>query len=313
MEERSIRTTLVCGFLDAGKTSYIQDCIFHDFFHKRGTTLILVFEEGECEYNTAALREYRTEVAVYEGGEDITAFCLAQIEKHAPDRVYVEMNAMTEGLREKLPACLKIVFTVTLADGATLDLYLRNMRQLMQNTVAASDVVQFNRVPRREMLDPYSQLFRLMNRRASYLWEAPQGYHEKAFDLFVPYDLDRPVLEIGEREYIPFVLDAAAHPAHYDGKEIRLTAQTAYTEQADGADVFLGRTVMTCCLADLQFLGVPADGITQERFAAYGWAAVKALGTLKKDRYGLPRLRLIVREAEAVPAPEKLMLQASDL
>ena len=36
-----IDTRLVCGFLNAGKTTYIQDCIFNDFFHRYGSVLIL--------------------------------------------------------------------------------------------------------------------------------------------------------------------------------------------------------------------------------------------------------------------------------
>ena len=47
MEGQSVETRLVCGFLDAGKTTYIQDCILHDYFHKYGETLILSTEDGE--------------------------------------------------------------------------------------------------------------------------------------------------------------------------------------------------------------------------------------------------------------------------
>jgi len=53
-----IDTRLVCGFLNAGKTTYIQDCIFHDFFHRYGSVLILCFEEGERAYDLEGLQRY---------------------------------------------------------------------------------------------------------------------------------------------------------------------------------------------------------------------------------------------------------------
>ena len=44
---KKIDAYLCSGFLDSGKTTYIQDNLFHDYFYKYGTTLILSFEEGE--------------------------------------------------------------------------------------------------------------------------------------------------------------------------------------------------------------------------------------------------------------------------
>ena len=43
----TIETRLVYGFLDAGKTTYIRQCIRDDRFYKYGSTLILCFEQGE--------------------------------------------------------------------------------------------------------------------------------------------------------------------------------------------------------------------------------------------------------------------------
>ena len=71
-----IETRLVCGFLDAGKTSYICDCIRNDYFHKYGTTLILCFEQGEEAYDEAFLAERRTFAAYHEEGQDVRALFL---------------------------------------------------------------------------------------------------------------------------------------------------------------------------------------------------------------------------------------------
>jgi G3E family GTPase len=297
---KEIRTTLVYGFLEAGKTTYIQDCIFHDYFHKRGSTLILCFEAGETEYDAQKLAPFRTAVAYYEGGEDITAFCRASIRQYAPDRIYVEMNGMMEGLRGKLPEEIKVVYTTMLIDGGTLSLYMTNMRQLLQDMVSACDQITINRCPDRQGLAQYSRLFRLMNRKATYLWQGPGGYHEKAFDDMVPFDLEQDALEIGEGEFVPFVLDAAEHPEHYEGKTVSLGGQLR--------DGLVGRTVMTCCLADLQFLGVACEG---EALPEGGWVRITGMGTLRRDQYGQKRLALRVFEASPMQPPEELILKGA--
>ena len=74
MDNQKIDTRLVYGFLEAGKTYFIQDCILQDYFHKYGTTLILCFEQGEQEYDTDILLEKKTTVVYYEGEKDISCF-----------------------------------------------------------------------------------------------------------------------------------------------------------------------------------------------------------------------------------------------
>ena len=295
---KDIRTTLVYGFLEAGKTTYIQDCIFHDYFHKRGSTLILCFEAGETEYDAQKLNPFRTAVAHYEGGEDITAFCRASIQRHAPDRIYVEMNGMMDGLRDRLPQEMKVVYSTMQIDGGTLPLYMANMRQLLQNMASVCDLITINRCPERQSLAQYSRIFRLMNRKATYLWQGPGGYHEKAFDDMVPFDLEQEAIDIGEAEFVPFVLDAAEHPEHYEGKTVSLTGQIR--------EGLVGRTVMTCCLADLQFLGVACEG---EAFPGHGWARIRGVGTIGKDQYGQRRLVLRVAEARPMDQPKDLIIR----
>ena len=113
MSETGIETRLVYGFLDAGKTTYIRDCIQNDYFYKYGKTLILCFEQGEEEYDPEALAARNASAAWYDGEEDVGAFCLRSIEAARPDRIYVEMNTMTAGLRDRFPPCMRVIFMLT--------------------------------------------------------------------------------------------------------------------------------------------------------------------------------------------------------
>lgn len=266
-----IDTRLVCGFLNAGKTTYIQDCIFNDYFHKYGSVLILCFEDGEESYDIEKLQTYRATVAYYDGDETVYDFCIQSIETYRPDRIYVEMNAMKPDLRRELPRQLEITFVTLWMEWDTLGLYMANWRQMIAEMVAQAGQVTFRDCPSKELLMPYSQVFRLMNPRAVYLRQDPMGYHERAFDLFVPYSLESAHIDITERDFLAFFLDAADHPEHYNGKRLCFTDPV---ELRSGEPPRLGRVVMTCCMADLQFMSFP---LTRDPNLT-GWFTLEADG-----------------------------------
>ena len=308
MSTQTIDTRLVYGFLESGKTTYIQDLIVHDYFHKYGTTLILCFEEGEESFDESLLAAFRTSTAYYEDGEDVTDFCLRMLEKYRPDRIYVEMNIMMDGLSGRFPPEMKSTFNVTLFDWATLGVYMANLKQHVSTMVSASHQVIFRDCPSRELLAPYSQQFRVMNRTASYLRRDPMGYHEKAFDLFVPYSLDAAELEISENEYIPFWLDAHDHPEHYEKKRIRFTDPLEIRQGTPMPGYNAGRVVMTCCMADLQYMGFGLD-VSEEIDGK--WVLADTEAVVAADIYRRQFLKLRVRKLTAVPAPEELILNAA--
>lgn len=282
-----IKSFLVSGFMDAGKTTYIQDTIYQGFFHKRGSTLILSFEDGEAAYDIEKLKGFRTEVIFYtgRGSEDITAFCLSAIESCRPDRIYIEDNILMENLQDSFPPCMRIFSKTTLIDGETLSVYFNNMRQFMQNSVKNADLVIFNRVPEKDLLKPYGSIFSVMGRNATFLWESPMGYHEKAFGNILTYDLSANPIEIGDQDYLSFFLDITDDPDKYDGKEVNLIAQIRY-EDEDGLRI--GRTVMTCCMADLSFLSFACLGREKLALAGitdYSWIQLHARCISSLDEY----------------------------
>lgn len=299
-----IATQLVYGFFEAGKTTYIQDSVFHGFFHRRGRTLILCFEEGETAYDLERLADFRTEVAFWDGDGDIADFCRGALKRHRPDRVFVEMNAMLPGLRDRLPDTLRVGASAMLIDGTTLSLYAQNMRQFMQDMVRASNQITFNRCPDKSILEPYGQLFRLMNRDATFLWEGPGGYHERAFEGFVPYDLNADEIELGENDMIPFALDAADHPEHYQGKLLRLQGQLMEA----GGGVKIGRMVMTCCMADLQFMSVACTGLDHRTFSPGSWLRMEARGEVCADG-GRRFLTIRAIAMSPIQPPKELLLK----
>ena len=102
------------------------------------------------------------------------------------------------------------------------------------------------------------------------------GYHERSFDLFLPYSLDSDLIDITENDYLAFFLDAIEHPEHYDGKRICFTDPIEV--RRDGMPR-VGRVVMTCCMADLQFMSFP---LTEDQ-ETEGWVTLEAKGYKMSD------------------------------
>lgn len=306
MSEKTIETRLVYGFLDAGKTTFISDCIRNDYFHKYGKTLILCFEEGEEVYDPDLLSEKRAIVAYYDRNEDISEFCLKSIKDSDPDRIYVEMNSMIGGLREKLPVNMDISYAVTWIDFKTFASFYSNYAQMIKDMVTDSYQVTFRDCSSKELLKPYAQAFRLMNPKASYLRQDPMGYHEKAFDLFLPFSLDEDEIRISEGSYLPFWLDAFDHPEHYEGKTILFTDPVEIRKPEEDIFYLAGRVVMTCCMADLQFMGfeIASGADMPDR----GWITLKARAETYKDPYGQKKLKLTIDKMCPAPAPVNLIL-----
>ena len=307
MNGQLIETTLVYGFPGAGKTSYIRDCIENGFFHKYGTTLVLCFEQGNEVYSEQALSEKNTSVAYHDGKEDAAAFCNRNIEAYRPDRIYVEMNAKMQGLKGQLPSCMKVTYSVTWIAWDTLEQIFSEGRQELSNMVAASQQITFRGCPSKELLAPYSQAFRLMNQKATYLRQDPMGYHEKAFDLFLPFSLDCSEVAITSVSYLPFWLDALDHPEHYSGKTIRFTDPVELRQNEKDGSWSAGRVVMTCCMADLQFMSLDLEGCAETA----GWAVFDASASVSQDAYGRKKLRLRAGNISLVAAPAELILKTN--
>ena len=302
-----INTYLVWGFYDAGKSTYIKDCLKNDYFYKRGKTLLVLLEDGEEEFDDEFLQSRNTVSVIYPGQGSVKDFLLDRIDMHQPDRIYIECNTMMEGLQESLPDCLKVVFSITIMDGSTLGLYYRNMRQLLVNMITASNQVIFNRCPKREMLDPYANIFRVMNKQAVYLWEGPGGYHEKAFGVMVPYDRESMQLDLKEEDFVPFYLDSLEKPEVYAGKEICALFQM----KDENGERRAGRRVMTCCAADIQFLSFPCILPDDESEDLDGWFLLYAKGLIVSDSYGRKRLQLQVERMNPVNPPEHAVIGLS--
>ena len=119
---------LVAGFLDGGKTNFING-ILEDGFARQDRTLLICCEEGEEEYNPRALDNV-TVVTVDEEA-DLKCSWLKELEKkYRPKQVLIEYNGMWQMerlYREVLPANWVLYQIMTFVEASTFEMYAKNM------------------------------------------------------------------------------------------------------------------------------------------------------------------------------------------
>ena len=86
---------LFLGFLESGKTKFIQETLEDRRFDSGENTLLLVTEEGEEEYEPSRFAVKNVSIAVLEGKEELTQENLSALQtKYKAERVLVEYNGM---------------------------------------------------------------------------------------------------------------------------------------------------------------------------------------------------------------------------
>ena len=127
---------LVAGFLDGGKTNFING-ILEDGFARQDPTLLLCCEEGEEEYEKNALDNVT--VITIEDEEDLKCSYLKELEKeYHPKQVLIEYNGMWQMerlYREVLPANWVLYQIMTFVQASTFEMYAKNMGQLMMEKI----------------------------------------------------------------------------------------------------------------------------------------------------------------------------------
>ena len=81
MAQKPIPVYLICGFLDAGKTNFIAPMLTGEEFTEDERTLLVICEEGEEEYDEAALGKHNVRPIYLDGKEALTQEKLLSIEK----------------------------------------------------------------------------------------------------------------------------------------------------------------------------------------------------------------------------------------
>ena len=290
MDEITVPIYLITGFLESGKTSFLNFTLQQDYFYIDGKTLLILCEEGEEEYDPAALEMSNTVVEVIEKEEDLTADRLVAMDiLHQPERVIIEYNGMwLVSNFEKLqkPKGWGVEQQITCVDASTFQMYMANMKSLFMDMVRKSDMVVFNRCKEGDPLPSYRRGIKVANQRAEVIFEDEEGEIGDIFQDEMPFDINAPVIDIPPEDYGIWFVDAMDHPENYDGKTVKFKARVM-KPRGMGSKFFVpGRTAMTCCADDTTFLGYVCKSAFAPKLNPGDWVEVTAkVGVENRTEY----------------------------
>ena len=278
---------LFLGFLESGKTKFIQETLEDPRFSTGEKTLLLVCEEGEVEYETIRFAgAENVELVVLEGKEQLTEAYLSELQlKHGAERVVVEYNGMWElgEFFDAMPEGWMINQIMTFFDARTFESYNANMRQLVFDKIENAQLVVFNRYEGTMDKMSFHKIVRGITRQADIVYEYENGKAD--FDDIedpLPFDINAPVIEIEDRDYAFFYRDLTENLEAYVGKIVKFRGLVATDKRLGAQSIVVGRHVMTCCEADIQYCGLACELPQAMELKTRDWIRVTAKVEFKK-------------------------------
>ena len=270
---------LFTGFMDSGKTSLVQETLFENNFGEGAKGIIIMCEDGEKEYDEAKLATINIKLVTIDSEEEFTLEKLNEINKsYLPEQVFIEYNGtwgMDKILDAPLPEGWTIVQHLTTVDSTTFDLYMNNMRAMMQEQVFASDVVIFNRTDDDTDRGHLRRTIKNINRKAQIVYERKDGtIDERPEEL--PFDINQDVIELSDADYAIWYMDAMENYKKYEGKTVKFLALCYNPDNLKKGIFVPGRFAMTCCIEDVQFIGFKCKYDRENEIAHKSWINIEA-------------------------------------
>ena len=307
--KRPIPVYLFTGFLDGGKTSFIRQTMDEGQFRDGATTLYIVCEEGEESIDIMRLTDSKFVVRKIEDEDDVNPELLKGFEKEVrPSRVIVESNGMWDinEFLDALPDHWEIAEVITPVDSGTFEMYLSNMKMMMTNQFLYSDLVVFNRCEEKHDRAMFKRMVRAVNRRAQVLYETPEGKVEDNVPEELPYDINAPVITIGDEDYGIFYIDIFENLSGYIDKKVRFKAKALHPKDVKKDNLFVvARPAMTCCAEDIALVGFPCEYAKQADVEEGSWIEVTAkVRAIMNRQTNEPSPVMVAESIENTKAPE---------
>lgn len=253
---------LFTGFLEAGKTRFIQETLADANFFQRDKerTLVLLCEEGVEELDPLGFASPDVFVEIVDSPSRINPDKLEALRrKHKATRVLIEYNGMwlLPDLYNALPAGWLLYQEMMFADAETINVYNANMRNLVVDKLTNCELVVFNRCEEGTDTQALHKLVRGVSRRTDIIYENKDGsfvYDEIEDPL--PFDLNADPIVIEDRDYALWYRDLSEEMDKYDGRRVSFLGLVTKDDRLPGEGFVIGRQVMTCCVDDITYAGL---------------------------------------------------------
>lgn len=281
MARDMIPVYLFTGFLESGKTKFIQESMEDKKFNSGDKTLLLVCEEGIEEYDPTSFWGQNVYFAGIESEEDLTEENLTRIaNEHMLDRIIIEYNGMWQlpALYAAMPKNWAIYQQMFFADGSTFLNYNANMRSLVVDKLNDAEMVIFNRADSKNVdKDMFHKIVRGINRRSAIIYDYPDGRVEyDEIEDPLPFDKNAPVIEIDDDDYALWYRDLSEDLEFYIGKTVKFKGMIARSPELSSNSFIIGRPIMTCCADDIAYSGLVCRVPSPTALRDGEWVTVKA-------------------------------------
>jgi len=286
--KKNIPIYLITGFLESGKTTFIQEMLADSEFNTGEKTLLLLCEEGVEEYEPEKFAGKNVWMHVFENEEDLTPDnVIREVRRHTLDRIIVEYNGMwpLQKLYECFPDGCFINDQVMLCDAGTFENYNNNMRQQAVGMLTDAEYIIFNRCTEATDTDKLHKIVRASNRRAGINYEYTDGHSvNDTTEDPLPFDVNAPVIEINDRDYAIWYRDLTENTSAYDGKVVKFKGVVATDPKLPTGNFVIGRHVMNCCAADITYMGLAASqSVILQTIKDYDWFVIEAQIVIEKN------------------------------
>lgn len=270
---QTIPVTLIRGLLESGKTTFLRRFLADSPPQK--PILVIACEEGLEE-----LEPMEGVTCVYiDGEEDMTRQRFEALEEqYHPASIVIECNAMWRAVGFAMPLWWRPERTVALLDGSMLSMHLSNLRAFLGPVLSRCDEIHINRLTTPQQLEGCKASLRALldDPRVVRLHCGEQEYTLDDVPDRLPYDMDAPVIAIGPENFVFWYLDCRDHPKRYAGKVIALSGTVKRGPQLHPGEFAIGSLAITCCEADMRFLGYLAHYDGLEDLPRFAHVAVEA-------------------------------------
>ena len=115
-----------------------------------------------------------------------------------------------------------------------------------------------------------------MNNHAEIIFEDEEGEISEVSEADLPYDMTADVIEIAPEAYGIWYIDCMDKPERYRGKVVEFTAMVLKSPEFPKNYFVPGRMAMTCCEADMTFLGYVCKAREAKNLKTRQWVRVRA-------------------------------------
>lgn len=260
---KEIPVYLITGFLESGKTTFLQETLSDESFYQGERTLVILCEEGEIELDPSTYPSEEVYLEIIDDQSDLTVQTLTALaNQHNADRVMLEYNGMwlLDNLYNALPDNWAVVQEVMFIDGSTFIDYNTNMRQLTVDKLSSADPVIFNRVKPGFDKMLFHKTVRGISRNCRIVYEYTDGMIEPdEIEDPLPFDLDAPIVTVEDDDFAIFYRDMSEEIAKYNGKTVSFRGIVVKEDNFPKNTIAVGRQVMVCCADDISYRGFATE------------------------------------------------------